>query len=164
VIVVSDNGPLCVLVLIGQVELLPRLYDEVFLPPAVLREFRHPNTPLLVQTWAAAFPNWLKVRAPSIVIDGQEHGAGERAAIQLAKDLNARFLCDDRPAVNQARRSGLKVSGTLGVLQTAHAVRWIEIEEQIERLRTLTTMRLPEEELPEIIERAKERRAALERE
>ena len=39
-IVVSDTSPLHDLVLIGSVDVLPRLFDRVVIPPAVSREMR----------------------------------------------------------------------------------------------------------------------------
>ncbi|MGA3187602.1 MAG: hypothetical protein ABSF22_10890 [Bryobacteraceae bacterium] len=43
--------------------------------------------------------------------------AGERAAIQLAAWLNADLLLmDDRKGVSAAQRKGLRVTGTLGIL------------------------------------------------
>ncbi|HXB69012.1 MAG TPA: hypothetical protein VNY05_12255 [Candidatus Acidoferrales bacterium] len=53
--------------------------------------------------------------------------AGERHAIQLAKDENADLLLmDERIDVRVARERGLMVTGTLGVLlQGASAVWWI---------------------------------------
>lgn len=150
-IVVSDNGPIAFLVLIGHEELLPRIYGEVLAPPAVLRELRHPHTPEAVRSWIAAHPSWLCEKAPTLSVESQGSGAGEREAIQLAKELNATLLCDDRAAVNQARRVGLIVTGTLGVLQLAHERRWVEIEVEVERLRLLTTMHLPEDRILQII-------------
>jgi predicted nucleic acid-binding protein len=61
-------------------------------------------------------------------------GAGERAAIALARERNLPLLCDDEAARRTARREGLLVSGTLGVLQQAHARRLIEIVPVMEKL------------------------------
>jgi predicted nucleic acid-binding protein len=44
-IVVADTGPLNYLHIIGQLEILPALYGEVLVPPAVLREMMHPHAP-----------------------------------------------------------------------------------------------------------------------
>ena len=44
-LVVADTGPLNYLHLIGQLEILPALYGEVLVPPAVLREMAHPHAP-----------------------------------------------------------------------------------------------------------------------
>ena len=50
------------------------------------------------------------------------------------------------------------MTGTLGVLQVAHAHDWIEIEDAIEDLRGLTDFRVPEAIVPEIIALANEMR------
>lgn len=42
-IVVSDTGPLNYLILIGSVDLLPRLYGRVVLPLRVHQEMSHPR-------------------------------------------------------------------------------------------------------------------------
>ncbi len=43
-IVVSDTSPLNYLVLIGAIDVLPKLFGEVYAPPAVIQEFQHPRT------------------------------------------------------------------------------------------------------------------------
>jgi len=43
-IVVCDTSPLNYLVLIGEIELLPRLFAEVILTPGFLAELQHPMT------------------------------------------------------------------------------------------------------------------------
>ena len=74
-------------------------------------------------------------------------------------DLNAPLLCGDRQATSQAKRSGVAVRGTLGVLQVAPARGLVEIEVAIEDLRTSTDFLLPEAILPEIITIAHEMRS-----
>jgi predicted nucleic acid-binding protein len=49
VIVVSDTSPLNYLILIGDVEVLVRLFVEVYAPPAVLREAQHQGSPEVVR-------------------------------------------------------------------------------------------------------------------
>lgn len=46
-------------------------------------------------------------------------GRGEAAAIPLAERLRATLLCDDRAGRAEARRRGVPVVGTLGVLRLA---------------------------------------------
>jgi predicted nucleic acid-binding protein len=41
--VVSDTSPISYLLLIGESELLPALYDQLFIPMAVAAELRHPG-------------------------------------------------------------------------------------------------------------------------
>jgi predicted nucleic acid-binding protein len=44
-VVVADTSPINYLVLIAQINLLPRLYTRILIPPAVLAELKHPLAP-----------------------------------------------------------------------------------------------------------------------
>jgi predicted nucleic acid-binding protein len=48
-IVVSDSSPICYLVLIGQIHLLPALFEEISVPEAVIRELRDGGAPELLR-------------------------------------------------------------------------------------------------------------------
>jgi predicted nucleic acid-binding protein len=61
--VVADAGPLHYLVLIGQIDILPRLFANVAVPAAVRDELDQPNTPASVWAWIASPPPWLSVVA-----------------------------------------------------------------------------------------------------
>ena len=50
ILVVADTGPLCYMILIEAVGLLPRMYDRVVIPSAVLAELAHPKAPAAVKT------------------------------------------------------------------------------------------------------------------
>jgi predicted nucleic acid-binding protein len=58
-VIVSDTTPLNYLVLIDAVEVLPRLYQRVLIPPAVRDELARPQTPEPVRLWLASPPSWL---------------------------------------------------------------------------------------------------------
>jgi predicted nucleic acid-binding protein len=58
-VIVSDTSPLNYLVLIEAVELLPRLYQRVLIPPAVLAELTRPETPAVVRRGVEQSPRWL---------------------------------------------------------------------------------------------------------
>ena len=60
-VVVADTSPVNYLVLIGQIEILPRLYARIAIPSAVLGELRHPVAPEPVRDWSAHPPGWLEV-------------------------------------------------------------------------------------------------------
>jgi predicted nucleic acid-binding protein len=62
-IVVADTGPLNYVILIGAIELLPKLFKAVLMPEAVRTELRHPGASPLVRIWAAEPPAWLQVQA-----------------------------------------------------------------------------------------------------
>lgn len=123
-IVVADTGPLRYLVLIGQVDVLPRLFGAVSVPATVAGELRHPHSPDAVRAWAAAPPSWLAVHPdpaePAEVL--RRLDPGERAAIALAQVLGAGLLLvDDRAGVAAAHERGFRVTGTLGMLADAAA-------------------------------------------
>jgi len=50
-LVVADTGPLNYLLLIEAIDLLPKLFDRVFIPAAVHRELAHPLAPGPVRAW-----------------------------------------------------------------------------------------------------------------
>jgi predicted nucleic acid-binding protein len=73
-----------------------------------------------VRTWAASPPTWLTVREPSSLDPSLNLGAGEKAAIALAQEVQAaRILVDDRDAVRAARARGLTPIGMLALLDEA---------------------------------------------
>lgn len=132
--VVSDTGPLNYLALLGRIDLLPTLFGEVAIPPAVLEEMLDPGAPAIVADLARTLPEWAVVLSPRGGPIPGDLGAGERYAIALAAELGATLLCDDGTARAAARRGGLKVTGTLGVLRLAHARGLLEIDAALEAL------------------------------
>lgn len=117
-LVVSDATPLNVLIRVGAADAVHALFDRVVIPPAVHRELSHANTPAEVRAWLAAPPTWFGVVRPTIVSAAVGRDAGEREAIALAMELRADFLLlDDKSARSQARKLGLSVTGTVGVLK-----------------------------------------------
>lgn len=131
-IAVSDAGSLNYLVQIGGIDLLPILFERIVVPPAVLREINDEGAPQTVRLWASALPSWIEVREPSTPV--AQNVRGETAAIALAQEFSLPLLCDDLSPRRAAARMGIAVSGTLGVLQQAHAQGLIEIGESLERL------------------------------
>lgn len=123
-LVIADTGPINYLVLIGNIDLLPALFERVILPSAVESELADPDAPLSVRNWIADPPAWLEIHeAPIRQFDGasvEGIDEGKTAAIALAISLDADLvLMDDRKGVAVARRKGLRVTGTLGALDLA---------------------------------------------
>jgi predicted nucleic acid-binding protein len=136
-IVVADTGPLHYLVLIEAIELLPRLFDTVFVPEVVHTELNHPRTPGVVRDWISTRAPWLKVKPtqPVATLPMPMLGNGERAAIALARSDHAELiLMDDRAGVTMARACGFAVTGTLGVLDLAARRRMIDLADSFARL------------------------------
>ena len=59
--VVSNTTPLNYLVWIGEVDIIPKLFNTLTIPPAVYQELQHPDTPDIVQDWANRLPSWVIV-------------------------------------------------------------------------------------------------------
>lgn len=82
-IAVADPSPLCYLVLIGEIDFLPKLFLHVAAPHAVIAELLHADAPEPVRAWASTLPGWIGVEAnPVSATTGLEKlQAGEQAAI-----------------------------------------------------------------------------------
>ena len=48
-IVIADTGPINYLVLIGEIEVLPELYDRILTRPSICGELEHPRAPEAVR-------------------------------------------------------------------------------------------------------------------
>jgi predicted nucleic acid-binding protein len=156
-IVVADTSPLNYLILIGSIDVLPVLYGEVIIPPAVQDEMLSYLAPPSVRSWIGDPPRWLEVRTPvrsDIPLD-PELDEGEREAILLAhaSGENASLLIDERVGRREAARLGLQVTGTLGILLTAHKRGLLDMRVAIERLRA-TTFKASDALLHEFLGRA----------
>lgn len=161
-LVIADTGPLNYLILIGHIGLLPVLFEKVVLPTTVQSELASSKAPPFVRDWVADLPAWVEVReAPlSPAEDASLNGidAGEKAAIQLAVSLNADLLLmDDRKGVSAAQRKGLRVTGTLGILDLAAQRGLAEFAQAVEQLRQ-TNFRVPQTLLDALLEKHKEKR------
>jgi predicted nucleic acid-binding protein len=117
---VADTGPLHHLVLIGEIDILPALVGDVLIPPVVRKELDQRRTPAPVRAWITAPPPWLRVWSASTNMDPAlaKLDPGERSAIALAAAAGVdTVLMDDRAGVAVARAQGMKVIGTLGLLE-----------------------------------------------
>lgn len=106
-VIVSDSTCLIGLERIQRLELLPQLFDHVFVPPAVAEEF------------GRAFP-WLRVRTPAdkdyVAALKLQLDDGEAEAIALAKELNCVVILDDLAARRAAKRQNVRFVGLLCLL------------------------------------------------
>lgn len=159
-IVISDTTPLNYLVLIGQQQLLARLFERVIIPQAVWTELQAEGTPESVRAWVANQPNWLEVRQANLPADAAlallDHG--EREAILLAQELNADLLLmDDKDGRLEAARRNLAIVGTLGVLDKAAERGWLDLPNALAHLQQ-TSFRAAPMLLDSLLERDAERK------
>jgi len=149
-VVVADTSPINYLVLIAQIELLARLYERVVIPPAVLAELTHPLAPIPVRQWSGDPPTWLEVLSPKASLTLARLDQGESEAIALATEIHAEVLLIDEQAGRQeAIRRGLKVAGTLSVLDEADHAGLLVFDDAIAQLRQ-TSFRVSPAVLAEI--------------
>jgi predicted nucleic acid-binding protein len=138
-LVVADTGPVHYLVLIGPIGILPALFERVLVPSVVRDELANAEAPAAVRYWIENPPAWLEVReAASGAFDASLHGLdeGEKAVIDLAASLGADLLLmDDREGVTVARRKGLAVNGTLGILSLAAHDDLLDLADAFNRLK-----------------------------
>ncbi len=139
-IVVADSSPLNYLVLIGEGDLLHRLYGRVLIPQGVLSELQHPGTPSAVVEWVKRRPAWLEVRQVAVLPEETrgELDVGEREAIALAEEYrpDVLLLMDEETGRLEARRRNIRTTGTLGVLADAAARGLVDLRAAIDRLRS----------------------------
>lgn len=118
--IVSDASPLIALSRINQLELISQLFEQVFIPPAVMQEIVHPEKPGGISF--ESLP-WLIERELENLellesIDMNLH-PGERAAIALAHQLDNDLLMDEALGRKEANKLGVQVKGTIGLLLKA---------------------------------------------
>ena len=137
--IVADTSPLNYLLLIGEVEVLPKLYNHIVIPEAVFVELQARSTPAPVAEWIARRPRWLQVE-PSAVPEGdrdaQTLGKGEREAIALAQAHlpSVVLLIDEGRGRRLATQRRIPIIGTLGVLDMAAARGLLHLPAALERL------------------------------
>ncbi len=138
-IVVSDTSAITSLMQIDRVELLSRIYSDVFIPEAVRDELlrEHPAIPQFIRCQSAS--NRAEVQRLLAELD-----LGEAEAIILAKELKAdELLIDETAGRRIAAREGVNVIGLLGVLLEAKGRGIISSVRQIaEELETKAGFRL----------------------
>ncbi|MGE0684659.1 MAG: DUF3368 domain-containing protein [Candidatus Binatia bacterium] len=137
-IVVSDAGPLIALGKLGQLGLLFKLYDQVFMPREVYHEVVRNGLRLgasdsqaidflvqqgHIQVIAASLPSPLPDWTQPIDI-------GEVEVIVLAQQQEADWaLIDDAQARKAARQLGLPLKGTVGILLEAFRKNSLSLQE-----------------------------------
>lgn len=137
-IAVADTSPLCYLIFIAEVDVLPKLFSKVVVPMAVISELLHEDAPDAVRAWVANLPPWVTVQENPIRSTAglEKLQAGEQAAILLAESINAELiLLDEKSARRAAAERGLRITGTLGVLGAGAERGLVDLPVAIDRLR-----------------------------
>lgn len=123
-LIVADAGPLIGLAIAGRFEILGALFKKVLIPQAVLEELQiEASRPGSFALSKAKEEGWLSTEDVPEDTDMTQLAElldrGEAEAIVLAQSRDARLLIDERKGRAVARRRGVGVIGTGGVLLLA---------------------------------------------
>ena len=123
-LIVADAGPLIGLATAGRVELLSALYDQVLIPQGVLEELHlDASRPGSMSLSRAKEEGWLvNAEVPEstdLAKLTELLDRGEAEAIVLAQSQKLELLIDERKGRRVARRKGVTVIGTGGLLLLA---------------------------------------------
>jgi predicted nucleic acid-binding protein len=121
-VVVVNSTPIITLTIVGQLSLLQNLYGTVLIPLAVEHEVLAGGQSRAGAPQLAAAP-WIqavKLKDPRRVDLLSDLDRGEAEVIALAQERDADLVViDERLGRRHARRLGLPLTGTLGVLLKA---------------------------------------------
>ena len=116
----------------------------------MLAELQHPLAPKTVQDWARNAPAWVEVVSPRSGLILGPLDAGESEAITLAEEVHADLvLMDEQAGRQEAARRGLRVAGTLSVLDEAEQAGLVDFDEAVAELQK-TSFRISQPVLLEI--------------
>lgn len=142
-VVISDTSPLSYLLLIGCIDILPRLYTQIRIPHEVLLELSSPAAPPIVSGWIANRPPWLEAAPPTPLLSPSlpalpiplSLDPGETAAIHLAlAEPGSLLLIDEAAGREYATKIRIANTGTLGVLLAASQFGLIDLNVAIQAL------------------------------
>ena len=137
--VISNSGPLMALGKLNLLYLLKRLYGKVIISDSVYKEtvtagkIKGAQDALTIELFLTQ-NKWNPVEVNTKEIDPEIRllrlDDGEIESIHLAMKIsNSLILLDDEEARKEARRKGLKIKGTIGVLVEAYQRDMINLEE-----------------------------------
>ena len=141
-VVVSDTSVLCYLALIGRLDVLEKLFNEVVIPNAVLVECLHRGAPEVVRNaLAPTVPSFFKISAtdPEPLPETETLDVGEAVAITIAwhHRADSLLLLDEKRGRNIAAALGLRLRGVLGIVVECHRRNILDFDSTMTRLRQL---------------------------
>jgi predicted nucleic acid-binding protein len=134
--VVCDTGPVNYLIQIEGIEVIHRLFNPVFLPESCRLGLLQPKAPVTVREWALHPPDWMTFLAPNPTPGVSMTGLSDADAEVLlrAVEKSAVVLMDDLAGRTHAESMGLRVIGTLGVVELAARRGLLSLHDAIDRL------------------------------
>lgn len=116
---IVDTSSLIALDKIKLLDVLCKIYAEIILPEAVIKEFGHPS----IECYFVE-----KVESPLIrlLINDLNLGKGESEVLALANETNMKTILDDLKARKVTETLGINFTGTIGILLKAEKLGLIE--------------------------------------
>ena len=122
-IVVSDATPLIHLSKVDALDLIKRLYEKCYITQIVYNEavvegqkFGHHDSVLINN----AIGDWIKIKYPhgdvDLLVKKHPIHVGEASSILLAKELSSLLLINERDGREAAKKEGVTVKGTIGII------------------------------------------------
>jgi predicted nucleic acid-binding protein len=123
--IIVDTSCLIILSKIGKLDCLKRLFKEILIPQSVLNEFGE-RVPDFIEVYRKPIDS-KTLQRPQTSLD-----KGESEVIALAIEKNAEgVVIDEKKGRKVAKRMGIKVIGTLGLLTLAYRKGIVEDIEQV---------------------------------
>ena len=113
--IIADTSPLIALERIDLLSIICKIYSDVIIPEAVIKEFGNLSLPCCSVKKVEG--NLLKLLVADLNL-----GKGEAEVITLASQTGLKVIIDDSRARRIAENMGLTVIGTIGILLKAEKV------------------------------------------
>lgn len=126
--IVADSSPLIAFAILGQLDLLPLIFNEIHIPHAVSNEIAAPGKPH-AQKLKEFSEGKIKVvqNRLAVTLLANEIDPGEAETIALALENKIEnVLIDDAKGRKAAQRNNLHTIGTIGVLLQAKKLGYVE--------------------------------------
>ena len=126
--IVSNTTPIISLLKLNQLELLQKIYTEIYIPTAVYKEIEAGKAKGYYKDLSEIdWINIIEIQDKQAVKYFLDLDAGEAEAIVLATELNADLIIlDEKLGRFHAKHADLKVTGTIGILIKAKSEGLIE--------------------------------------
>lgn len=141
-IVVSDATPLIHLSKIGALDLIKDLYEKCYITKIVYNEtvvegqkYGHTDAVPINN----AIGDWMEIKNPSgnmdMLMEKHSIHIGEASSILLAKELLSVLLINEREGREAAKKEGVTVKGTIGIIADGVKERKISVRSAIAMLK-----------------------------
>lgn len=148
-VVISDTSSLILFQNIGELEILKKIYGNIYTTPEIAKEFTEklPDWILIKKVEDIKYQEFLETQLDK----------GEASAIALAKEMeNPLLILDDLKARKLAKKLKLKITGALGVIHKAKEIGIIKFIKPIIEKLLQTDFRISENIIQELLELNKE--------